>query len=84
MIQESIIHALEISWKRIGAIAIIAILVFLGFYKEKFLINSLERKHLKLLQQKSRSRYSGRVLLAIIGFLLVLISLLIGYIFYSN
>lgn len=81
---ESIIYMLEISWEKTGAIVIIGILLFIGFYKELFLLNNQEKKHLKQLQEKTGNSLSGRALTAIIGLSFLLVSVLIGYLFYLD
>ena len=72
----------ESTMKTVVVIALILLLLFSAFYKEKFLVSGSEKEMLKRLENKTKNRLSGSVVVAIIGLLFIALSLLLTYLFY--
>jgi len=72
----------DITPKKIIAIAVIGILLFLAFYKERFLLSNSDNEHLNKLSEKTNKKLSGRTINAIIGFSFLILSLILALIFY--
>lgn len=73
-----------IPWKRVGAFAIVILFCALAFYKEDFLVGVSEKAYFKRIKKKSKTKLSGRIIVAIMGGILIVVSLLITYFFYLN
>lgn len=74
----------EIPWKKIGAIIIILFLLFYSGYKEYFLLNKKEHKHLAKISAITGNKISGRMFIAIFWFLILLISGASAFFFYGS
>lgn len=74
----------NIPWKKIGAFALVILFCGMAFYKESFLVGDSEKQYFNRLGKQSRTRLSGRTIVAILGGMLVVISFLFAYIFYTT
>lgn len=74
----------NIPWKTIGAFLVVAIFCGIAFYKEFFLLSASDKEYYKRLEKKSKTKVSGRTIVAIIGALLAVVSFLLAYIFYMQ
>ena len=74
----------NIPLKRILAALFIGGLVFYGFFKESFLMNKQEREYVNKLGNLTNGKLSGRTVMAVFYFILALIGLGLGYLFYGN
>jgi len=72
----------DISSKKIIAIIVIGILLFFAFYKERFLLSNSDNEHLNKLSKKTNNKLSGRTIVAIIWFSILILSLTLALIFY--
>ena len=73
----------DIPWKKIGAIIIILFLVFNAGYKEDFLFNKEEHKYLAKISAMTGNKISGRMVIAIFWFLIILITGASAFFFYG-
>lgn len=71
-----------IPWKKVGAFALVLLFCVMAFYKERFLVGKSEKAYFQRLKEKSNIHLSGRIIAAILGGSLLIVSLLIYYFLY--
>ena len=71
-----------IPWKQVGAFVLVLVFCAMAFYKEGFLVGKNEKAYFQRLSKKSNTNLSGRTIVAILGGVLLIASLLIGYFIY--
>lgn len=72
----------DIPWKTIGAFLVVVLLSGFAFYKENFLLSGSDKSYLKRLEKKSKTKLSGKMIVAISGVFFASLSLLLSYVFY--